>query len=80
MKARLAALAEDLGRPVVEVEELWSERAAVREYDGGMSTADAEVAAYEDVVHLLGEARRGPRAAAPTGAAASARDDRDKLG
>jgi hypothetical protein len=27
----------------------WQERAAIREYDGGMSRAEAEAAAYEDI-------------------------------
>jgi hypothetical protein len=29
--------------------EYWSERAAIREYDGGMTRADAERAAWDDV-------------------------------
>ena len=29
--------------------EWWSERAAIREYDGGMPRADAEAAAWDDV-------------------------------
>jgi hypothetical protein len=29
--------------------EHWSERAAIREYDGGMTRADAERAAWDDV-------------------------------
>jgi hypothetical protein len=27
----------------------WQERAAIREYDGGMSRVEAEAAAYEDI-------------------------------
>lgn len=34
----------------------WSERAAIREYDGGLSRAEAERAAYEYVVRMCGDA------------------------
>jgi hypothetical protein len=29
--------------------DLWQERAAIREYDGGMSREEAEATAYEDI-------------------------------
>lgn len=33
--------------------EAWSERAAIREFDGGMAREDAERAAYEDVQRMV---------------------------
>ncbi|MFN0252576.1 MAG: hypothetical protein ACKV2T_37210 [Kofleriaceae bacterium] len=66
-------LAERLGLAAETVLELWAERAAIREYEGGQSRADAEAAAVDDVRTSLsaglstiavGE-RKGPRSAAP---------------
>lgn len=72
-------LAKRFGADADDVIELWLERAAVREYDGGLSRAEAEVAALEDVradldplvgaevvpiTQAVADApRRGPRAA-----------------
>lgn len=62
-------LAERLGVSSETVLELWAERAAIREYDGNQSRAEAEAAAIEDVRTALatpivvGE-RKGPRGAA----------------
>ena len=36
-----------------ETQELWEERAAIREYLGGYSREEAELLAYEDVKELL---------------------------
>lgn len=35
----------------------WEERAAIREFDGGMSRADAERAAYKDVMGVQDDAQ-----------------------
>ena len=73
-------LAERLGLPAETVLELWAERAAIREYEGGQSRADAEAAAVDDVRTelatpiVVGE-RKGPRSAAPSGASANAISD-----
>lgn len=40
---------DDLMREIWPVYDDWEERAAIREYSGGMSREDAEAAAYEDV-------------------------------
>lgn len=40
-----------------ELIELFNERAAVREYDGGMRRKEAEQAAYWDVKKLVGEVK-----------------------
>lgn len=64
-------LAERLGISPETVLELWAERAAIREYEGGQSRADAEAAAVDDVRSqlaspiVIGERRKGPRSAAP---------------
>lgn len=64
-------LAERLGLAADPVLELWAERAAIREYEGGQSRADAEASAVDDVRIALatpivvGE-RKGPRSATPT--------------
>lgn len=65
-------LAERLGLSTETVLELWAERAAIREYEGGQLRADAEAAAVDDVratlatpIGAVGE-RRGPRSAAST--------------
>jgi hypothetical protein len=55
-------LATELGVDVAIVRELWAERAAVREFDGGQSREAAEAAALADVRELLAT-RRGPRSA-----------------
>lgn len=42
-------IADEAGRDVVDVLEAFAERAAIRVYDAGMTMADAEAAAVEDV-------------------------------
>ncbi len=46
---KLEALAMRLGRDVDDLTELWTERAAIREYEGGASRKDAEAGALLDV-------------------------------
>ena len=64
------ALAERLGVAAETVLELWAERAAIREFEGGQPRSSAEAAAVDDVRAQLatpivvGE-RKGPRSAAP---------------
>lgn len=41
-------LAARYGVPVLEAQEFWAERAAIREYEGGVSREDAEQAALGD--------------------------------
>jgi hypothetical protein len=36
------------GVPVLDAQEFWAERAAIREYEGGLSRNDAETAAIDD--------------------------------
>jgi hypothetical protein len=64
-------LAERAGVDPEELLEYWSERAAIRELDGGQPRDDAERGALEDVRELIaigpwvvGE-RKGPKSAAP---------------
>lgn len=53
IKLQVRTLAHRYGLPEQHVIEHWSERAAVREHDGGMTRDDAERAALGDVrVHL----------------------------
>jgi hypothetical protein len=52
--ARTLGIAEDV------VVEQWAERAAIREFEGGQSRADAEHDALEDI---RAAHRRGPRSA-----------------
>jgi hypothetical protein len=52
---RLELLASVHNRPVLEVQELFNERAAIRQYDGGLTRADAESAALQDVERMLEE-------------------------
>jgi hypothetical protein len=62
-------LADRLGVSSESVLEMWAERAAIREYEGGQPRADAEASAVEDVrlalatPIVIGE-RKGPRSAA----------------
>jgi len=53
-------LAKELGLDGEELFEWWSERAAIREVDGGQSRADAEAAALDDLRGAFTEPRRGP--------------------
>lgn len=48
-RAKLALIAKRNGRTLEDVTELWVERAAIREYDGGARRSDAEAAAMLDV-------------------------------
>lgn len=50
--ATILALADRLGIAPADLLERWSERAAIREYDGGMARDEAEAAAVEDVREL----------------------------
>jgi hypothetical protein len=43
-----------------ELIELWEERAAIREFDGGMTREAAEKAAYWDVKNMLGREVKMP--------------------
>ena len=62
-------LAHAAGLEVVDVLEYWSERAAVREIDGGQERDVAESGALEDIRELIAigtwtfGARKGPRSA-----------------
>jgi hypothetical protein len=44
----IETLAEQTGADVLDVQELFLERAAIRQYDGGMTKTDAEREAVED--------------------------------
>lgn len=46
---QIERLAARYGVPVLEAQEFYLERAAIREYDGGLSRDAAETAALEDV-------------------------------
>jgi hypothetical protein len=46
---RFDILVEKLGVPRARLIEEWGERAAIRQYLGNMSRADAEVRAFDDV-------------------------------
>lgn len=50
---RLALLAKRSGRTVDDVTELWHERAAIREYDGGKRRKEAEQLALDDVADVV---------------------------
>jgi hypothetical protein len=52
---RLELLASVHNRPVLDVLELFNERAAIRQYDGGLTRPDAESAALQDVERMLTE-------------------------
>jgi hypothetical protein len=45
---RLERLAQQYGCPELEILEFFNERAAIREYDGGLDRESAEAAAVED--------------------------------
>jgi hypothetical protein len=50
---RLALLAKRSKRTLADVTELWEERAAIREYDGGKRRVDAERLALDDVADVV---------------------------
>jgi hypothetical protein len=52
-EARLMLLASRSGRTLDDVTELWNERAAIREYDGGKTRRDAEQLALDDVADMV---------------------------
>ena len=58
---RLALLAKRSGRTVDDVTELWNERAAIREYDGGKSRKEAERLALDDVANEVLRGVSAPR-------------------
>ena len=49
MKDLVTELARVFGRPRDELLELLKERSAIRQYDGGMTRAEADEAAIDDV-------------------------------
>lgn len=55
VKLHVRTMAMRYGQAEAQVLELWSERAAVREYDGGMTRIEAEGAAMADVRRWLAE-------------------------
>lgn len=50
---RLALFAKRSGRTLEDVTEPWTERAAIREYDGGMKRREAESIAEDDVANAV---------------------------
>jgi len=71
MRAAVTELAERAGVDPDDLVEYWSERAAIREIDGGQSRDDAEQGALDDIRELLAVGdwmleRKGPKSAAPT--------------
>ena len=74
-KEACTELARRVGIDPEDVIESWIERAAIREFEGGQSRADADRDALEElrhayeVVELAGQPRRGPRSSAAQSAA-----------
>ena len=58
---RLALLAKRSGRTVEDVTELWNERAAIREYEGGKRRREAEQLALDDVADVVLRGVSAPR-------------------
>jgi hypothetical protein len=50
---RITLLAKRSKRTLEDVTELWHERAAIREYDGGKRRVDAERLALDDVADVV---------------------------
>lgn len=50
---RLALLVKRSKRSIEDVTELWHERAAIREYDGGKPRKEAERLALDDVADVV---------------------------
>lgn len=50
---RLTLIAKRSKRSLEDVTELWNERAAIREYDGGKKRVDAERLALDDVADVV---------------------------
>jgi hypothetical protein len=82
MRDQCRELAVRVGRDPDELVEWWAERAAIREIDGGLPRAEAERAAFEDLrasldaTSIVGDERRGPRAAASTAVPAGKREEK----
>lgn len=57
LKKQIASIARRAHVPVERVVEEHSERAAIREYLGGMPRAEAEIAALEDTCDVFGIAK-----------------------
>jgi len=53
---RIASIAERWKRPADDVTEIWSERAAVLEYEGGMSRIEAERTALDEISGMVDDA------------------------
>lgn len=53
-RVKLQTIAKNAGRDLDDAIELWIERAAIREFDGGMKRRDAESDAYYDVANMFG--------------------------
>lgn len=51
-RRKLEAVSMRTWRTIEDVTEFWHERAAIREYDGGASRADAEAGALLDVAGI----------------------------
>ena len=85
MRDRCLELADRTGRDPDELVEWWSERAAIREIDGGQPRAEAELDAFDDLRNTLEHStlvglerdRRGPRRA-PIANVTNIRDARTK--
>lgn len=50
---RLALIAKRSKRPIEDVTELWHERAAIREFEGGKRRVEAERLALDDVADTV---------------------------
>lgn len=72
------ALAHQLGRDGDELVEWWSERAAIREVDGGQSRAESEAEAFAELQAALAEPRRGPMRAGSLEVATAKRSVNDE--
>jgi hypothetical protein len=55
---KLSALAASAGRHVDDVVEYWTERAAIREYDGLANRNEAERQAFSDAEYFFTESKR----------------------
>ena len=60
IRDQVIELARQLDRDRDELVEWWSERAAIREIDGGQPRADAERDAFDELRASVDEGRRGP--------------------
>lgn len=55
MTRKLQDIARATKQPYADILELWQERAAIREYDGGIAREDAERLACDDVLRYYME-------------------------